>query len=709
MYVSDEDIKRRIVIAGYLIVAVFLLFSLRLWQLQILKGKEYYAMSEANRLKVLKVAAPRGIIYDRNGRALVKNMPFYSASLIPGAAMNIDLEALSRLLSMSVDDLRERISVEVAPFESVKLKEGIPFDEVAYIEARRSDFPGLFVEPDITRYYVYGDVASHVVGYLGMQGPDKLQSFKDSEIPPDAFIGKRGVEALYDDVLRGTPGKRYIEVDALGRQLRIVREERPVKGDDLTISIDIDVQQKMEETFRGRTGAAVALEPKTGEMLALVSRPSYNPNLFSRGISAEDWKSLNENPYHPFLNRAVQSHFPPGSVFKTVVAAAALEEEILPPDFKVNCKGVIYHGRWSYRCWKRGGHGVVDIHRAIVESCDIFFYEVGKLLGINKIAEYARKLGLGQPTGIVFPGEKAGFIPTEKWKLRTRKEPWFIGETYHSAIGQGYVLTSPLQLGVLISSFANGGHIVTPKIIKGSEDETDMRETGLRSSTLDTITDGLRGVVNEPHGTGAASRLKRFTVAGKTGTAQVIRQKDNTRQVKDERFQDHAWFVAYAPFENPEIAVSVFVEHGGHGGSAAAPIARAGIEAYLDKKYPEVEKIKSTPGIEPAAPAQETPPVTVPPPVTAPGVTAPAIGNRGPEEESIPADPTESAAQPGSITETVESMDTEEKPPAGNSTETAAPSEGATDVSENGNTGDGTLLPPAMEPEATEGTEQHAN
>lgn len=648
MYVSDEDIKRRIVLAGYLIITVFLLFTLRLWQLQVLRGKDYYAMSEDNRLKVLKVAAPRGIIYDRNGKALVKNMPFYSASLIPGAAMNLDLDALSTLLSMEKEDLLEKMSVEVAPFESIKLKEGIPFEEVAYIEARRSDYPGLIIEPDITRYYVYGDIASHVVGYLGMQGPDKLQSFKDSQIPPDAFIGKRGVEALYDDVLQGTPGKRYIEVDALGRQLRIVREERPLKGDDLTISIDIDVQKKMEAAYKGRTGAAVALDPKSGELLALVSRPSYDPNLFSRGISAEDWKSLNENPYHPFLNRAVQSHFPPGSVFKTVVATAALEEGILPPDFKVRCTGAIRHGKWDFRCWKRGGHGIVDIHRAIVESCDIFFYKVGELVGIDKIAEYARKLGLGQPTGIAFPGEKAGFIPTEEWKLRVRKEPWYVGETYHSSIGQGYVLTSPIQLSVLISAFANGGHVVTPKIVKEEDGSLDFRDAGLKQSTLDVITDGLKGVVNEPHGTGGASRLKRFIVAGKTGTAQVVRQKENVRESEDERFRDHAWFVAYAPFENPDIAVSVFVEHGGHGGSAAAPIARAGIEEYLNKKYPEIEKIKETPVVKEPGHGVGSVPGTKPPPVrretepavrdtSAPPEDNPVTGAAAVEESPAPA------------------------------------------------------------------------
>jgi penicillin-binding protein 2 len=577
---GDEGIKKRIAFSGYVIIVVFMAFVLRLWQLQVLNGKQYYAMSEENRIKVLTVAAPRGIIYDRNGKALVKNAPYYSASLLSRAGRDINTSDLASLLSMDQDEVEEKLSENVPPFGTIKLKEGIPFEEVAYIEARRSDFPGLIIEQEITRSYPYGQVASHVVGYLGMQGPEKLEKFKNSDIPPDAFIGKWGVEAYYDSVLRGLPGEKFVEVDALGRQLRIVREERPQKGQDLTISLDIDLQKAMEEGFKGRTGAAVALKPDTGEILALVSLPSFDPNLFSRGIPAKDWKTLNENPQHPFLNRAVQSQYPPGSVFKTVVAAAALEENVLPSDFTVTCNGKIRSGHWEFKCWNRHGHGVVDLHRAIVESCDVFFYQVGGLLGIDKIAEYAEKLGLGHATGVTFADEKKGFIPTTQWKEKTRHVSWYLGETYHSAIGQGYVLTTPIQLAELISALSNDGVIYRPKITVGKDDAEILRDTKFKPSTWKTLREGLRGVVNEPHGTAGAAKLNSFIVSGKTGTAQVVRLK--AAKEDDERFRDHAWFVAFAPYEKTEIAMSVLVEHGGHGGSAAAPIAKAGIEEYLN-------------------------------------------------------------------------------------------------------------------------------
>ncbi|MGW8272795.1 MAG: penicillin-binding protein 2, partial [Thermodesulfovibrionales bacterium] len=514
MLTGEEKNKRALTALGYCVIGVFAIFTLRLWQLQVLDGKRYFEMSEDNHLKVLSVAAPRGIIYDRNGKALVKNEAFYSVALIPGSFSGIDFKALSALLGIDETDIKERVARRVAPFETIKLKEGIPFEEVAYIEARRSDFPGLIIAPEITRHYVYGAVASHVVGYLGMRGPEKLESFRDSDIPDDAFIGKWGIEALHDDTLRGTPGKRFIEVDALGRQLRIVREDSPQKGEDLTISLDIELQRVMEEAYQGRSGASVALNPRSGEILALVSLPSFDPNLFARGISAKDWKTLNENPKHPFLNRALQSQYPPGSVFKIVVAAAALEEHILPPDFRVNCTGKIRSGNWEFRCWKRQGHGLVDIHRAIVESCDVFFYEVGRLLGIDRIAKYAKRLGLGQDTGIVLTDERPGFIPTTKWKETVRKQPWYLGETYHSSIGQGYVLTTPIQLAELISAFANEGNTYIPKFTLGDEDSIPLHSADLSSQTLRTIDEGLRGVVNQPGGTALSSRSTQYLIAG---------------------------------------------------------------------------------------------------------------------------------------------------------------------------------------------------
>lgn len=587
---NSDGIHKRIVVTGYIIVAAFAIIAARVWQLQVLKGGHYLRMSENNRIKVLKIPAPRGIIYDRHGTALVKNTPFYSVALIPEAALNVDTKALSSLLSMSEEEIDERLSMDVPPFETFKLKEGLSFDKVAYIEARRSDFPGLIIEPEAVRYYVYGDVASHVVGYLGMMGPEKAEILKKSDVPPDAFVGKWGVEAFFDERLRGKSGKRYIEVDALGRQLKIIREDPPQKGEDITLSLDINLQEEIEKSFKHRTGAAVVFDPNNGEILSLVSLPSFDPNLFSRGISAIDWIAINKNPEHPFLNRAVQSHYPPGSVFKIVVAAAALEENVLPEDFKVKCNGKIRYGNWQYRCWKRYGHGVVDLHRGIVESCDIFFYTVGELLGMDTIAEYAKMFGFGGPSGIPFIDEKTGFIPTTAWKKETLNKEWYKGETYHSAIGQGYVLTTPIQQALMASAVANNGTVYTPKITKSPDEGTVSRTVNLSPSTLNTIKEAMKGVVNERHGTGRAAGSGKYIVSGKTGTAQVIKSRNVGVKNMPARFRDHAWFVAFAPYERPEMAMSVLVEHGGHGGSAAAPIARKAIDYYLSGKEGDIEK-----------------------------------------------------------------------------------------------------------------------
>lgn len=592
---SSENFKKRIIYTGYLIMIVFSIFFMRLWQLQVLEGKRYREVTESNKIKALNIASPRGIIYDRNGKALVKNGPFYFVSMIPGAAPDMDAKALAELLNLDKADLEKKLSSEVPPFEAIKLKEGLTFDEVAYIEARRSDFPGLIIETEVTRHYVYGEIGAHVVGYLGMPGKEKLKVFKDSGIPPDAFTGKWGIEAKYDEKLRGTPGKRYIEVDALGRQLKLIREEPPRKGEDIKISLDIDLQKTIEEAFEGRAGAAVALDPDSGEVLSLVSRPSFNPNLFSRGIEAKDWNELNTNPYFPFLNRALQSQYPPGSVYKIVVAIAALEEGIIPADFSVNCRGAIRYGKWEYKCWKRSGHGVVHLHKAIVESCDIFFYEVGKLLGVDTIAEYARRFGFSMPTGFELVDEKTGFIPTTAWKEKVLKNPWYIGETFHSSIGQGYVLTTPFQQAMLISAVAKNGIVRKPRITNEPEPSDVLRRILLRKATLYRIHDALRGVVNEEKGTAYwAARSKDFVFAGKTGTAQVVRERDDMKKNEEipERFRDHAWFVSYGPYDEPKIALSVFVEHGGHGSSAAAPIAKKAMEYYLNRAEAQENSIQ---------------------------------------------------------------------------------------------------------------------
>lgn len=566
--------------ATVLIVLGFAVLVLRLWQLQVLQGEEYRRISEANRLRIIGVAAPRGIIFDRNRIPLVKNSPYFCASVIPQEFDRSLIPGLADLLKMPVEELTTRITRKAqSPFTPVRLKEGLTFPEVSYIEARRSDFPGLLIDIEVSRDYIYGSVGAHLVGYLGKPTPAQLQDPAFRDVPPDAFIGQWGIEKLFDKTLRGTAGQRIIEVDAAGREIRLIQENPPVKGTDLVLSIDLALQKEAEEGFEGKTGALVAIKPDTGEILGLVSAPSFDPNRFSTGITPADWNELMTDKKLPMLNRAVQSQYPPGSTFKIVDAIAALEDKAIDTTTRFNCSGGLGYGKWHFGCWKKGGHGSVDLHRGIVESCDVFFYETGKRLGFDRIHDYALELGLGAETGIPIGTEKKGLIPNEAWKKEVKKEPWMLGETFINSIGQGYVSATPVQMAVMMSAVANGGSVYRPLILKDDRPAL-VRKAAISDETLEAVRNGLRGVVNEPGGTAQSSRSAKTVIAGKTGTAQVVGIKKDSKYLA-EKFRDHAWFVAYAPFEKPDIALSVFVEHGGHGGSAAAPIAKKAIEAYL--------------------------------------------------------------------------------------------------------------------------------
>ncbi len=577
---TEKSGTEKVFVIGLLISLGFIVLLLRLWQLQILQGSELRKVSESNRLRVIGVPAPRGIIFDRNGLPLVKNISYFCASLIPEEFDNSLIPALAKMLKITEDDLSHRLATRgQSPFTPVRLKEGLDRREVSFIEARRSDFPGLMIEIEVSRQYIYGTVGAHVIGYLGKLNPaqSKDPSFRD--VPSEAFIGQWGIEKIFDQTLRGTAGQRIIEVDALGREIRLLKENPPIKGQNLTLSIDIALQKEAEKAFVGKTGALVALKPDTGEVLGLVSAPSFDPNKFSQGISSDEWASLMKDKQLPMLNRAVQSQYPPGSTFKIIVAIAGLEERVINDASTVTCKGGISFGKWHFGCWRKSGHGTISLHRAIVESCDVYFYETGRKLGIDKIYDYATRFGLGKETGIRLASEKKGLIPNTDWKTRTKKTPWFLGETFVNSIGQGYVAATPLQMAVMMAALSNGGTVFSPTIIKG-ERPIVLRQAGVRPETLEEMKRHLAGAVNEPGGTGGAARSASITVGGKTGTAQVVSIRKDSKYLT-EKHRDHAWFVAIAPAEKPEIAVSVLVEHGGHGGIAAAPIAKRAIEAYM--------------------------------------------------------------------------------------------------------------------------------
>lgn len=563
--------EKRIKIISYIIFIVFAVFILRLWELQIVKGKSHRELSERNRLRDIYIPAPRGIIYDRNHNPLVNNVLTFDVSIVrddlPDDPEKIDL--LAGILHINPDDIKRRIkNGSFNPFEPIKLKQDVTFDEVAMIEARRFDLPGVMVEAVVKRDYLYGKLASHVIGYLGYITPTQAKDPQYIDVPRNGLIGQYGIEKAYDNLLRGKPGRRIVEVDAVGRVVRVIGTEDPVKGKDITLTIDINLQKVAEEGLYGKNGAIVALDPKTGEVLAMASSPSFDPNLFATGISRTDWLLLINNPDKPFINRAIQGAYPPGSTFKIISAIAGLEEGVIDEATGFVCNGGMDMGGRRFGCWRKEGHGWVDFYRAVTQSCDVYFYNVGKRLGIDRLERYARMFGLGSPTGIEIDGEKVGVVPSTRWKLEKTGKAWFGGETLNTSIGQGYLTATPIQMARLVSAVVNGGRLYKVHLLKDSSPQIE-RTINMRRENEYLLRRALMGVVENGTGRMAYSRVVR--IGGKTGTAQSGARSD----------KDHAWFVAFAPEDDPELAVSVLIEHGGHGGAVAAPIAKDVIEAYF--------------------------------------------------------------------------------------------------------------------------------
>jgi penicillin-binding protein 2 len=576
---------KRITVALYIVTLIFGIFLIRLWDLQIIKGGEYRRIEERNRLRVIDIPAPRGIIYDRNNKAFVNNVPSFDISVVKEELPRDDetLLALGELVGLAPDYIRKRLSASLRSFEPVKLKQDVSFEEVAKVEARKIDFPGLQVDVVNGREYVFGHSASHVIGYLGKPSLKQLRSSEFSDVPRDSFIGQFGVEKVYDNILRGNAGKKIIEVNALGSIVKVVRIQRPVKGTDIKLTIDADLQVEAERSLSGKAGAVVAIKPGTGEILAMASSPSFDPNLFVRGIKEGEWKKLIKDPGKPFLNRAIQSRYPPGSTFKIITAIAALEEGLISKNTKYKCKGSINFGGRKFRCWKKEGHGSVDIHKALVESCDVFFYEVAKKLDIDILAEYAFDYGLGSVTGVELEGEVPGIVPNTWWKRETRNTKWYKGETLNTVIGQGYLSVTPIQMARLTAAVVNGGKLYETFIVADPGREIEPESVlNIDPRNIELVRKALMDVVQGKRGTGRIARSDVVDIGGKTGTTQVIGgvPDDKDQKAIPEKFRDHAWFVAFAPEDDPQIAVSVFVEHGGHGSSAAAPIAKRIIEAY---------------------------------------------------------------------------------------------------------------------------------
>ena len=591
----ERQLKLRIHVCLGLVVVVFALILTRLAFLQILRGHHYQRMSTNNRIRVTQTPAPRGIITARDGTVLVRNEPSFDLVMIPQDTP--DIEHLTRrcaeLLELSPAVLTRRVTRNRGrpPFEPVVLMKELSWPQMSKILSHRLTLQGINIDTIPRRTYCRPAGAPHVCGFLGEVQPDQLRDEPEVYAAGD-LVGRFGLEKWGELFLRGRKGGQQTEVDVIGNRQRILADIPPVAGSDICISLIPQLQHAARRLMQDHAGAVVAMDPRSGEILVLLSCPEFDPNLFSRGISVEDWRRLRQDSGNPLLNRAVQDPQPPGSIFKIVTAVAALEEGIVGPDETITCPGHYTLGNRRFGCWQHRGHGAVNLRRALVESCDVYFYELSLRVGIDTINRYARKLGFGTLFDTALEHEKAGLVPSRQWKLERYGTGWQKGETLITAIGQGFLLTTPLQVACVYSGIATRGSIAPPRVVLHCGDnQTTVAvprqpalQYQLQERTWRLLHDALIGVVHDRHGTGRGAAVDTLTVAGKTGTAQVASKRDPAADdgQRPRHLRDHAWFAAFAPAEKPEIVVCVYIEHGGSGGGVAAPIAGALLACWRD-------------------------------------------------------------------------------------------------------------------------------
>lgn len=598
---APSGFRRRLTISFGIVLAAFSFLILRLWHLQVAEGDYHRTLSENNRVRLKRVNSTRGLIFDRNGELLVENRPSFDVVMVPEDAVHPQavLSRLGGFLHQELVDARQALASAAAsrrpPFENVVLRRDVDWDTLVAVETRQIELPGVSLQIGPRRNYLYGPLAGHLLGYVGEVNVDELQKLSGYQMGDT--IGKYGLEKYWEDRLRGENGGQQIEVDAFGRKLRVLDEVPEVPGANIHLTIDIGLQRAADAALGDKEGSVVVLDPKDGAILAMVSKPAFDPNMFARGITEDEWRSLVNDPLHPLSNKAIQGQYPPGSTFKIVVATAALEEKVIDPSARIFCGGSLHFGNHEFRCWKKGGHGWVDLHEAIVGSCDVYFYQVGQRLGVDTIAEYARRFGLGAPSGIALDHERAGTIPDSQWKRQRYGEPWYSGETLSVAVGQGYVTATPLQMANVIATVADGGVRHRPHYIErmeGPDGEKVALPTdkgvslGVKPSTLAKVQAALRDVVESERGTGKKARVEGIEVAGKTGTSQAVRLKTDRKinqQLLPREQRDHAWFVSFAPVGAPEVAVACLIEHaGGGGGAMAAPVVQQVLSYYFAHK-----------------------------------------------------------------------------------------------------------------------------
>ena len=635
-----EDLRipaARIFVLQVAVVAGFVLLAGTFWFFQIIQHEQFREMAENNHQRELVLRAPRGVLYDRNGRVLVENRHSYSVSIVRPFTNDIDrtIRLLAAVAGVEERRIREAVSrgMSQPAYRPIVVIQDASLAQVAAIMARRLDFelPDVVVERVPTRRYPTDSLAAHLLGYVGEASERQVQA---DGLRPGAIVGQAGIERTHNRELMGIDGVRTVVVNSMGREIRHLDEVPPIEGRRLQLTIDYDVQKAAEDGFKalGFWGAAVALDPRTGEVLALVSLPAYDPNAFATGIDLATWNALNSDRLRPLQNRAIQGRYSPGSTFKIVVAVAALEEGLVTPDFKVRCNGgATFHGRY-FRCHLKGGHGVIDLRHAIEKSCNVYFYTLGNMLGVDRIHKWATRLGLGVKSEIDLPNEAEGLVPSTEWKQRRFGERWYAGETISVAIGQGQVSVTPISLAVMMSVVANGGTRFAPRLVRAYDDGNGWRPMDpppvlerftFKPSTIEAVRDGLWLAVNGA-GTAGRARIPGLDVSGKTGTAQVISLRGRAAaRGSDRDLRDHGWFVFLAPRDNPEIAGVIFGEHAEHGYSTA-PIARHMIATYFAKKRGEPLPVFTAPGLPPPSPPEEEVPIEDEPPPTT--VASAAVG-----------------------------------------------------------------------------------
>lgn len=614
---GDQKIPQgRLILVSYGIVLGIIVLLLGFWKLQIVQSGHYSDLAEKNRVRSIPIIAPRGKILDRNGRVIVDNYPSFSILLLRDdpAQIQKDLPQITAGLNITPEDLKQQLDeAKIEPkFQPVIVKPEATDADLAFVESHRLDLPELELMMVQRRKYPPNDFLAHVIGYVGEVSPEQLDQQSGDRYKPGDIVGKAGLERQYNDTLTGTDGMRRVIVNSIGKPVRTLDDTEPIPGKPIQLTIDYNLQAVAEQELAGKVGAMIALDPRTGEILAMTSQPSFNPNDFSVRIPSKEWRVLNDDPNKPMLDRAIQAQLAPGSVFKILESAAMLESGVPPPDFHVFCPGyAVFYGTVRHD-WDPKGHGEVGLHKAIVHSCDVFFYNVGQRLGIDKIAYYATALGLGKRTGIDLPGEEPGLVPSSEWVERVYHHKWYPGSTISVAIGQGATEVTPIQLLRTVSGIAMGGVFYQPHLLKDFG-PVKVTRFPLSENTVEQVTDGMYGVVNEG-GTGVfaynilkQAKLQDVEFCGKTGTAQTISAKGLLRLSSAERhhFGYNTWFVGFAPKRNPEIAIAVLVQDTAlEAGGAAAPLAARFIKAYYEQKQgqpiQELEAAKSAPRVRAA-------------------------------------------------------------------------------------------------------------